>query len=460
MSSSRHLRRKARPSTEAPTPAHRTPPPARAVRVLVAHTLEAVYAGQSLSQRLGPQLAGLAPAERGFAQALIYATLRQTASGHALLARLLDKPLARGASRLTALLLAALTELRGFATPAYAAVDAAVEAVRLLGQPGASGLVNAVLRRFLREREALLAEVAADADVSSEHPAWLLKRIRVAWPAQAEAILAANRSQGPMWLRVAPAAQAGYLARLEAAGLRAVAGPLPGAVCLEQPVDAQALPGFAAGEISVQDLAAQVCAHVLAPRAGERILDACAAPGGKTAHLLERAPQASVLAVDHDRGRLIKVEDTLRRLRLEAELRCADVGAVKQWWDGERFDAILLDAPCSSTGVIRRHPDILWLRRDSDIAGLVATQRRLLQALWPLLKPGGRLLYATCSVLPEENQQVVSAFLSSHRDAVELDLPSLPTGLFAHSQRAGRTHLPGELQADGFYLALLGKRPG
>lgn len=463
MSSSRRQRRAARPQAPLPvaaTSAHK-PPPARAVRVLVAHTLEAVYAGSSLSQRLQPQLAGLSGAERAFAQALIYATLRRTGSGHALLALLLDKPLSTGSTRLTALLLAALTELREFATPDYAAVDAAVEAVRLLGQPGAAGLVNAVLRRFLRERDALLAKVAADPAASSEHPAWLQQRLRKAWPDEADALLQANLAQAPMWLRVAPGSgsSADYVATLQQAGIAAEAGPLPQSVRLIEPVDTAALPGFAQGSVSVQDLAAQHCAWLLAPKGNERVIDACAAPGGKTAQLLELAPQARVLALDHDRTRMFRIEETLRRLGLAATVRCTDVAAVKNWWDGIPVDAILLDAPCSATGVIRRHPDILWLRRDSDIQPLVETQRRLLHALWPVLKPGGRLLYATCSVLPEENQQVLAQFMSQHADAEELPWPELHDDCFGHRHRIGRSNLPGEAAADGFYMALIGKRP-
>lgn len=462
MSSSRRQRRAARPQVPgAPAAAPvRSPPPARAVRVLVAHTLEAVYAGSSLSQRLQPQLAGLGGAERAFAQALVYATLRRTGSGRALLALLLDKPLSHGSTRLTALLLAALTELREFATPAYAAVDAAVEAVRLLGQPGAAGLVNAILRRFLRERDALLAQVERDPLARSEHPQWLLQRLQRVWPDEADALLQANLAQAPMWLRVAPASgsSADYVATLAAAGIAAEAGPLPQSVRLLAPVDTSALPGFAEGKVSVQDLAAQHCAWLLAPTGNQRVIDACAAPGGKTAQLLELAPQARVLALDHDRSRLHRVEETLRRLGLQAQVRCTDVAAVKNWWDGVPVDAILLDAPCSATGVIRRHPDILWLRRDSDIAALADTQRRLLHALWPVLKPGGRLVYATCSVLPEENQQVVAQFLEQRPDAVELDWPELHEDCFGHRHRVGRSNLPGEAGADGFYLALIGKR--
>lgn len=427
------------------------------VRLAVARCLLAVAGGDSLSAALPVAQATLHPADRALAQALVYTTLRQTGIWRWLLGKLLARPLkSKEAGRLEAVLGSALSELRNLSSPPHAVVHGAVSNARALGLESAAGMVNAVLRRYLRERTALEAALSAQILAPASHPDWLRKRLQLAYGAQAQAICTANLTPAPMWLRVHPRAGTAhdYAQRLPGE-TRRVPG-LEQALRLEAAMDVAALPGFAEGACSVQDLAAQHCAWLLAAQGGERVLDACAAPGGKTAHLLESGAD-SVLAIDSDSRRLDKVRTTLQRLCIQAEVQAADAARPQSWWDGQQFDAILLDAPCSATGVIRRHPDILTLRRESDIGALSATQSALLAALWPLLKPGGRLLYATCSLLPDENEGVVTAFLSQHADACERTWTSPVPEAFSVMRAAGRLNLPGAAGADGFYIALLVK---
>jgi 16S rRNA (cytosine967-C5)-methyltransferase len=339
-------------------------------------------------------------------------------------------------------------------------VAAAVDAARLLGFEHAAGLVNAVLRRFLRERATLLAAVDRDLAARHAHPDWLVAALRAAWPEELERTLAANNGHPPLSLRVdigrTPIAQ--YLQELAARGMPAEAVPgVPTAAMLALALPVTDIPGFAEGRVSVQDPSAQLAALWLAPRPGERVLDACAAPGGKSGALLEVAGGPIALtAVDSDAARLARVGDNLRRLGREAQLVQADLCAPPAWWDGAPFDAVLLDAPCSATGVIRRHPDIKLLRRASDIAGFAARQSGLLRGCWPLLRRGGRLLYATCSLLPEENAGVVSAFLAATPGARALPVPEPLARLPLHSCRPGWQLLPGAA-GDGFYYACLQK---
>jgi 16S rRNA (cytosine967-C5)-methyltransferase len=348
-----------------------------------------------------------------------------------------------------------LFQLDEMRVPAHAAVKETVAASRNLGLPAASGLVNAVLRRYQRERPALWEELSCDPEFRWAHPAWLIDRITADWPADREAVLEANNRQAPMWVRVnrRRAPPAAWAARFAAAGGKAEPGPAPESLLLDRPLDVAELPGFSDGEVSVQDAAAQLAAGLLDPRPGELILDACAAPGGKTGHLLELAPEADVTALDSDAERAGRIRSNLARLGLNARVSVADAGCPGDWHDGRAFDAILLDAPCSGTGVIRRHPDIKLLRRPDDIAALAAAQDRLLDALWPLLRPGGRLLYCTCSILREENAGRADAFLRRHGDAAAAALP----GPWGRTDGPGRQILPGETGMDGFYYACLNK---
>lgn len=419
------------------------------VRVRVARVLHAVARGSSLDQALA-QHVDSSSRDSGYARALCYTSLRHGPSNAALLAQLCAR---KPRPSIVALLGAALTELRFMATPAHAAVAESVAAAHLLDRD-ARGFVNAVLRRFLREREALETTLATDDSARLEHPRWLIDAFRRDWPTQVESLCAAGNRAGPMWLRVdaRQSSRAAYQAELDELGIVTLAPSSPPfALLLRTPVAVEDLPGFAAGRVSVQDAAAQCVVEAMDVQPGQRVLDACAAPGGKTAALAERMPGIALVAVERDPARCARLRDTLARCRVDAELIVADASQPDTWWDGVRFDRILIDAPCTGTGVIRRHPDIKTLRRPEDVAALAAEQARLLDALWPLLAPGGRLTYATCSVLAAENQAQIAAFRQRTPQArpLPLDLPGFrPAGL-------GWQHLSGDDDMDGFYYASL-----
>lgn len=425
---------------------------AQAARALARIALD----GVSLRTELAAASGGIAdPRDRALLAAMLFESARGWLRWDAAAAALLDKPLPPRARELRALLVVGFVQLAVLDLPAYAVVAACVEAARLLGQPRHAGLVNAILRRFLRERAALEAQLDRDPVTRHAHPRWLIDAIERDWPDQAEAILAANNRQAPLTLRVnrRRTDRAALLARFEEAGVAAQApGDLPDALVLEYSQDVTRLPGYAEGWFSVQDGAAQRVADLLALRDGLRVLDACAAPGGKAAHALERADVA-LLALDRDAARLPRIGDNLHRLGLEATVRAGDAEQPARWWDGQAFDRILIDAPCSATGIVRRQPDVKLHRRAADLAPLAATQRRLLDALWPLLAPGGRLVYATCSLLRAENQAVLAQFLDAHDNAVASPLPDR----FGLAAGVGRQNLPGEGGMDGFYYAVLEK---
>lgn len=406
--------------------------------LLAARVLASVYAGKSLSEALNA-LASEPAAARAAAQDIAYGLLRRYGWGEFILGRLMTKPLTHAETQ--ALLLAALYRLDTRPDSSYTVVDQAVTAAGELAGGVFKGLVNGVLRNFLRQRAALQAEMAKDDEVAFQYPRWWLTRLRKTYRDDWPSIVAAGNAQPPMTLRVNArrVTVADYLARLEAGGLSARPIGDCGLV-LQKPVPVDALPGFFDGLVSVQDAGAQRAAGLLAPQPGARVLDACAAPGGKTAHLLEAA-DVDLLALDIDAARTRRIEDSLRRLGLRAEVRVADCGEVKNWWDGRPFDAILADVPCSASGVVRRHPDIKRLRRESDIRRFTLTQAAILDALWSVLKPGGRMLYATCSIFPEENAGQIDAFLVRQPGAVRLSEEQL---------------LPQD-DHDGFYYALLRK---
>ncbi len=426
---------------------------ARAAAALAIHRVR--DRGQSLTRVLNQSALPRPPADRALTQELIYGTLRVLPRLEALVGILLHHPVKPADRDLEALMLVGLYQLTVLGTPPHAAVAATVEAARLLGKPDKVGLLNALLRRFLRERETLLAQADQLPSARWLVPEWLLAALRRDWPQDWEDIVTAGNERPPMSLRVNAARtdRRAYAGLLAAAGI--TARPIPGTeagLMLDHPVPAQTLPGFDAGLVSVQDGGAQFAAQILDARPGQRVLDACAAPGGKTAHLLERAgPALELVAVDSAAARLDTLRENLARLGLQARVVRADAAAPLGDWTRPPFDRILLDVPCSATGVIRRHPDIKWLRRATDIPELCALQARILDAIWPLLAPGGRLLYVTCSVLAAENQDQVAAFLARQPAAREVPIAAA----WGHERRHGRQLLPMNGGSDGFYFALL-----
>lgn len=410
------------------------------LEVLRGHSLTTVL---TLLWRRHPGLGGR---ERATIQDLAYGSCRWLGTLRELLRLLLRKPLRD--PDLEALVLIALYQLGWTRAAAYAVVDAAVNQCQRLGKRSAKALVNAVLRRFSRERESLLVEARREPSGRFSYPTWWIAELKKAYPDCVEAILDAGNLHPPMTLRVnLRRASVEEVLHELAAATHPAQRVGPAAVLLERPVAVDALPGFALGRVSVQDLAAQRAAGLLGLRDGMRVLDACAAPGGKTAHILETAA-VDLTALDWDAERLGRVRDNLTRLGLEAKLVAADAGDLGAWWDGRAFDRVLLDAPCSASGVVRRHPDIKWLRRPSDLDRMACAQMRLLDALWQTLTPGGTLLYATCSVFPTENQARIAAFLDAHKNARRLPITELT--------RTDGQLLP-DSRHDGFFYALLQK---
>jgi 16S rRNA (cytosine967-C5)-methyltransferase len=402
--------------------------------------------------------------ERAAIRAICLGTLRWWLRLEPAIAPLITHPRAQVAPLLRALLVTAAHQLEYSRNRPEAVVFAAVEAARELGLARAAGMTNAVLRRFLREREALLAASDRDPAVASAHPHWLFEALGSAWPEERAAVLSANNAHPPLSLRVdrSRLSLSEATSALALIGIEARALPwCPTALLLDKALPVAKLPGFAEGCVSVQDASAQLAALLLGAQGGERVLDACAAPGGKSGALLEAAGATLKLtAADSDAVRLAQVADNLTRLRREAQLVCADLAAEPAWWDGQAFDRILLDAPCSGTGVIRRHPDIKLLRRPADIAALAATQYALLRRLFALLRPGGQLLYVTCSVLPAENAALVGRFLAEERAACAVALPAAEAlRPLLRACNIGYQMLP-DVQAggDGFYYASLTRR--
>ncbi len=430
-------------------------------RLAAARALGSVLAGKaSLGSSLPEVLGKVEARDRGLTQELAFGAARWQPRLAGLAAELLQKPFKAADRDVEALLLVGLYQLFYTRIPPHAAIGETVGCVDKLKKPWAKGLLNAVLRRAQREGEALLARLEHDPVIRVAHPRWLQKALKAHWPEHWEAICAANNVHPPMMLRVNRriGSRDQYLEELKLAAIEAGACEFSeDGVRLAQPCDVQQLPGFAEGRVSVQDEAAQLAATLLELKPGQRVLDACCAPGGKTCHLLEREPQlAQVLALDLEPRRLQRVQENLDRLKLQATLVAADARATDAWWDGQPFQRILLDAPCSATGVIRRHPDIKLARQAEDIAPLAVLQGEMLDALWPTLEVGGVLLYATCSVLPTENREVIEAFLARTPGARELDL----AGSFGLKQSHGRQLLPQDGGHDGFYYAKLIKIAG
>ena len=412
---------------------------------------QVVDQGQSLSAALPLAQQDIKERDHALLQEICYGVLRWLPRLESITNALMDKPL-KGKQRVFHhLILVGLYQLGYMRIPAHAAVAETVGATKTLKKTQLRGLINAVLRSYQRQKDALDEQAVSHDAGKYGHPSWLLKLLKASYPDDYAAICEANNTKAPMWLRVNSQHhdRDTYRVLLDAEGIATELHPQAAdALRLISPCDVTKLPGFSDGWVSVQDAAAQLAVDYLQPQAGELILDCCAAPGGKTVHIMERVPSAQVVAIDCDENRLKRVHENLERLNLTAQVLCADARYPEQWWHGEKFDRILLDAPCSATGVIRRHPDIKWLRRGEDIAALALLQAEIFDAMWLQLKPGGTLVYATCSITPQENCDQVKAFLSRTADAILIDSdPATP----------GRQILPGEESMDGFYYAVLTK---
>ncbi len=398
--------------------------------------------------------------DRALAMELVNGVLRWYWKLDYLLNQFLKKPLRNKEQEVKLLLLMALYELTELSTPDYAVVNEAVSASKVMGKQWAKAMINGVLRNFIRDQEACLKKMESNQEAFYSHPYWLIALLKQDWPEQWQAILQANNQRPPLWLRVNAAQNdtGTYKELLQEQGLSSSLHPFAlQALKLDQGVDVTSLPGFEKGQVSVQDAGAQLAACLLDVHKGHRVLDLCAAPGGKTCHVLELEPEIeSMTAVELEENRMSRVRENLHRLNLKAELIVADASD-DAWWDGRQFDRILVDAPCSSTGVIRRHPDIKSLRWEEDIKSLVNVQQKILQQAWQMLDPGGKLLYVTCSVLRQENEAQIAGLLSTHNDAVELNLIEEGSDEWGVACQHGRQLLPGENDNDGFYFCCLSK---
>lgn len=423
------------------------------IRAVAAGVLLAVENGQSLSQCLPPALNQLAPNERPILQALCYGSCRWFHRLDSELQARLKKPLRKPDRIVHHLMLVALFQLRFSQHATYAILNESVEACRAIDRSHLTGLVNGVLRAAEREG----APEPKDDAARFSHPVWMVEKLRHNWPQDWQEILEGNNAQAPMTLRVNSLrfSRDSYLGLLQEAGIEATQTRFaPHGIQLAHPVPVDLLPWFADGAVSVQDEAAQLCTTLLDLAPGQRVLDACAAPGGKTCAILEACDELDeVVAIDESADRLPRVQENLDRLDLLATLKQADAGDTDQWWDGQAFDRILLDVPCSASGVIRRHPDIKLLRRESDIVPLAAIQLGLLNTMWSILKPGGRLVYATCSVFPQENHRIIQRFRKQQDNAILVE----PGVQWGRDMGAGRQLLPDPNSHDGFFYAVLEK---
>jgi 16S rRNA (cytosine967-C5)-methyltransferase len=430
------------------------------LRYIAGTMINDITNGKSLSENLEPAFNELSDSrDRAFVQALCYGVCRFYSRLDVALSLLLKKPMKAKDSDVHALIMVGLYQMMFMRLPEYAAVTETVDAVENLKKPWAKGLTNAVLRQYLRQREEIDAALQVDDEALYAHPNWWLSAIKKDWPEDYQAILKANNEIPPMTLRVnlQHGTRENYLQRLSELDMEAIQIPeVPSALKLIKAQNVEQLPGWLDGDVFIQDAAAQLSAMLLDLQAGQRVLDACAAPGGKLTHILEVQPQlAKVVAVEKNKQRFSSIVDNLQRLQQQADLKCADVNDLSAWWDGQLFDRILLDAPCSASGVIRRHPDIKLLRQPQDIAALAFSQQQLLKTLWQTLAPGGLLLYVTCSLFRQENEAVIQDFMLQHSDAQEFVIKAD----WGKALKFGRQILPGQHHMDGFYFACLEKMP-
>ncbi|GAA0818287.1 16S rRNA (cytosine(967)-C(5))-methyltransferase RsmB [Colwellia asteriadis] len=429
------------------------------IRALAAKCCYAVIdQGRSLNDELPKQQDKLIGKDKGLLQEICYGVLRYLPELENDVRGLMQKPLTGKQRVFHFLLLVGVYQIKYMRIPDHAAVSETVAATKVLKNNHMKALVNAVLRNFVRARDESAEQVETQQPdpIKFNHPGWFIKKLQAGYPEQWQNILTANQQRPPMWLRVNAQhhTSESYQALLAQADIDIAAiDPLSQAITLTKAIDVNKLPGFEQGWVSIQDAAAQQAARLLDCQPGDNVLDCCAAPGGKTCHILEQTPDIKAMtAIDIEASRLTRVEDNLARLNLSAQVIAADA-AKTDWWSGELFDRILLDAPCSGTGVIRRHPDIKWLRKASDIDNLVLLQQQILANIWSLLKPGGTLLYATCSVLPQENAEQIKQFVAQTADAklVSISEPQ------ASAENIGWQILPDEKNMDGFYYAKLVK---
>ena len=426
-----------------------------------AHALEVLHRvivdRRSLATAMPEKISKLPESMRPLSRELCYGVLRYYLPLTAIAKQLISKPLSAKNADLSLLILLGLYQLIHMRIPDHAVVTETVKVAKELNKTWAKGLINGVLREFLRQKEAILALVEQDIESRTAHPHWLISRLQDAWPQDYLSILQANNRPAPMTLRVngRKSDRRDYFKLLARQHVDASLCSLsPRGITLGSAHDVETLPGFQEGIVSVQDEASQLAAELLELEPGLKVLDACAAPGGKTCHILEEEPALrNLLALDNDQKRLDMVTDNLRRLELQAQSLLADANDTAVWWDGTKFDRILLDVPCSASGVIRRHPDIKLLRTDEDIAKLAARQLRLLTNLWPLLEKGGILVYSTCSLFPDENWHVVTGFLQQTPDAIDKPLAAD----WGKAVDVGRQLLPQSGGHDGFYYARLQK---
>ncbi|CAA6822642.1 MAG: Ribosomal RNA small subunit methyltransferase B (EC [uncultured Thiotrichaceae bacterium] len=415
---------------------------------------QVIYKQRSLTDVFNQDITKLKPEEQAFVKDICFGSLRWHYPINTLLEQLLVKPLKLKDRDIECLLRVGLYQLAYQETPDHAAVNETVKASKALKKPWAKGLINGVMRNFIREKHNYLDSITGE--IGYSFPSWLKKRVKKAWPEHWERILTASNQRAPMTLRVNLSKQSRYeyLARLDTVGISAKPHPsVNSAIVLDTPVRVSELPEFFEGAVSVQDAAAQMAAMLLKCESGMDVLDACAAPGGKTGHILESTTGLNVWALDQDPERLLRVDENLKRLQVQAKLVEADANNLSDWYDGKQFDRILLDAPCSATGVIRRHPDIKLLRKASDISQLVEQQSNLMGNLWSTLKPNGYMLYATCSILPKENEEQIEQFITRYQN-VEVHPISVAD---KKVQQHGLQIFPGEGDMDGFYYCLLQK---